>query len=65
MEKYTIEEIMLIKSCNTKYKDMAIQILNSYMRDVDSEMAKTIQNTIVKLKEQSQEDYLEALDYPI
>lgn len=63
--RYTIEEIMLIKSCNTKDKDRAIQILGSYIGVVDYEMAKLIRNMITNLKEQSQEEYLEAADYPI
>ena len=63
--KFTIEEIMLIKTCNTKDKDKAIRILDSYIKDVDPAMVETIQNTITKLKEQNQEEYLEAADYPI
>ena len=63
--KFTIEEIMLIRSCNTKDKDKAIRILDSYVTDVDPAMAETIQDTIAKLKGQSQEEYLEAADYPI
>lgn len=65
MGEFTIEEIMLIKSCNTRDKDKAIRILDSYIEDVDPAMAETIRNTITKLKRQNQEEYLEAADYPI
>lgn len=65
-DKFTLEEIILIKSCNTKDKEKAIQILDSYLEDVDSEMAEIVQNTINKLKEiQDQKDFLELADYPI
>ncbi len=64
-DKFTIEEIMLIKSCHTKDKDKAILILKSYLKDVGSEMAETIRNTIEKLQKLSQEDFLEAVNYPI
>lgn len=65
LDKFTIEEIMLIKSCNTKDKDKAVLILKSYLKDVGSEMAETIRNTIDKLQELNQEDFLEAANYPI
>jgi len=67
-EKFTIEEIMLIKSCNTKNKDKVVLILKSFLKDVKdvgSEMAETIRNTIDKLQELNQEEFLEAADYPI
>ena len=78
--KFTLEEIYLIKSCNTKRKDSAIRILKRFKKEIqilnryrmekyvnnyDAGMAEIIHNTLGKLRDLPEQDFIELIDYPI
>lgn len=69
-DSFTLEEIMLVKSCNTKRKDSAIQILKGYLMEkyvnnYDAGMVEIIRNTLGKLRDLPEQDFIELIDYPI
>lgn len=70
IDNFTLEEIYLVKSCNTNRKDYAIQILKKYLMEkyvnnYDSSMIEIIHNTLDKLQKLQEQDFIELIDYPI
>lgn len=68
--KFTLEEIYLIKSCNTNRKDSVIQVLKGYLMEnyvnnYDAAMTEIIHNTLGKLQNLPEQDFIELIDYPI
>ena len=69
-DKFTLEEIILVKSCNTKRKDSAILILKKYLMEkyinnYDAGMTEIIHHTFDKLQKLPEQDFIELIDYPI
>ena len=64
LNDFTIEEIMLIKNCNTRDKKSAIKTLKLYTDSEDSGMNETLHNTISKLHGVTEQEFIELLEYP-
>lgn len=70
IDNFTLEEIYLVKSCNTNRKDSTIQILKKYLiekyvNNYDAGMIEIIHNTLDKLQKLQEQDFIELIDYPI
>lgn len=64
-DKYTLEEICLIKICNTHDKDMAVQLLQTYLDNVPSKVVEIINQLVNKLQRLSDEEFVEIVTYPL
>lgn len=63
-DNFTVEELVLIKSCNTNNKGSAIHILETYL-NMDAVMDEIIQHLIDKLQNVPEQDFIELINYPI
>lgn len=61
---FTVEEIVLIQSCNTNNKDSAVHILRTYLND-DASMNEIIRHSIDKLQKVSEQDFIELINYQV
>ncbi len=64
-DKFTLEEIYLIKTCNTHDKNMAIQLLQTYLNHVPPQVAEMIRNLLDRLRELSEEEFAEIVTYSV
>lgn len=66
MVEFSLEEIYLLKSCNTNNKERAIKILIDFDSCVDSRMQTVIKHLIVKLHEiKSPEMFIALRNFPV
>lgn len=63
-DNFTVEELVLIKSCNTNNKGSAIHILETYL-NMDAVMDEIIQHLIDKLQNVPEQDFIKLINYPI
>ena len=64
-DKFTLEEIYLIKTCNTHDKNMAIQLFQTYLDHVAPQMAEMIRNLLDRLRELSEEEFAKIVTYAV
>lgn len=64
MSNFTLEEIYLIKSCDSDDKSGVMKELKSYFKYVDSDMAEIINNALGKLSKLSDEAFADLRNYP-
>ena len=62
---FTIEEIYLIRSCNSKNKTKIIDVLEGYLKSTDFGMVEMADNALAKLKDASDKEFLELINYPL
>lgn len=65
MNKFTLEEIYVFKTCHTANKDKSIRVLKTYLNTVDYAMKEIIQSLINKLYEATEQEFLELINYPV
>lgn len=63
MDKFTLEEIYLVKTCNTHDRNMAVHLLQTYLNHVPSQMARDIIHLLDKLETLSDEEFAEIITY--
>lgn len=64
MKDFTLEEIYLIKSCDSDNKSGVIKELEKYLNHVDSDMKEIIHNTLDKLYGISDMEFTDLRNYP-
>ena len=64
-DKFTLEEIYLVKTCNTHDKDMAFLLLQTYLSHVPWQMSKTILHLLDKLEVLTDEEFAEIVSFPV
>lgn len=63
MDKFTLEEIYLVKTCNTHDRNMAVHLLQTYLGHVPQQMARDIIHLLDKLEMLSDEEFAEIITY--
>lgn len=64
MRNFTLEEIYLIKSCDSDYGSGVIKELEKYLNYVDSDMKEIIHNALDKLHGISDKEFTDLRNYP-
>lgn len=64
MNDFTLEEIYLIKSCDSDNKSGVIKELEKYLNYVDSDMKEIIYNALDKLHGISDKEFTDLRNYP-
>ena len=65
LNDFTIEEIMLIKNCNTRDKKSALKMLRTYADSGDPSINEISDHTRIKLHDVTDQEFNELVDYPI
>lgn len=63
--KFTLEEIYLIRSCNSKVRTKIINELNKYLKINDPAIVEMANNALAKLNKASDDELLEVISYPL
>lgn len=63
--KFTLEEIYLIRSCNSKSRTKIINELNKYLKIDDPAIVEMANNVLTKLNKASDDELLEVINYPL
>lgn len=63
--KFTLEEIYLIRSCNSKCRTKIVNELNKYLKINDATIVEMANNVLTKLNKASDDELLEVIDYPL
>lgn len=64
MKDFTLEEIYLIKSCDSDNKFGVIKELGKYLNYVDSDMKEIVRNALDKLHGISDKEFTDLKNYP-
>lgn len=64
MNDFTLEEIYLIKSCDSDNRSGVIKELEKYLNYVDSDMKEIIHNALDKLHGISDKEFTDLRNYP-
>ncbi|MCI8774746.1 MAG: hypothetical protein HFI50_12620 [Lachnospiraceae bacterium] len=64
MNDFTLEEIYLIKSCDSDNKSGVIKELEKYLNHVDAGMEEIIHNALDKLYEITDKEFIDLRNYP-
>lgn len=65
LNDFTIEEIILIKNCNTRDKKSALKTLRTYADSGDPSINEISYHTRIKLRDVTDQEFIELVDYPI